>query len=93
MFSLFDHENYDKENSTLSKDSVFLKQFQENLFSNIIYIKGEEFNSVKVEDIRNLKTKILQSTISNLDRFIIFVIVKILTHNRLLNIGKQKRVN
>tara|TARA_B100000609_G_C17195267_1_gene424824 strand:+ start:674 stop:1609 length:936 start_codon:yes stop_codon:yes gene_type:complete len=72
LFSLFDRENYDKKNSTLSKDSVFLKQFQENLFSNIIYIKGEEFNSVKVEDIRNLKTKILQSTISNRDRFIIF---------------------
>ena len=72
LFSIFDTENYDKKNSTLLKNSVFLKQFQEDLFPNIIYIRGEEFNSVKVEDIRNLKTKILQSTISNQDRFIIF---------------------
>ena len=83
LFSVFDIGNYDKKNSSLLKNSIFLKQFQENLFSNIIYIKGEEFNSVKVEDIRNLKTKILQSTISNQDRFIIFDDIELFNQNSL----------
>ena len=35
----------------------FLKQFQNNIFSNIIYISGADFKSCKIEDIRNLKKK------------------------------------
>ena len=72
LYSIFDVNNYDKKKFSISKDSIFLKQFQNNIFSNIIYINGADYKSVKIEDIRNLKKQILQSTISKKDRFIIF---------------------
>ena len=71
LYSIFDNENYNKETFTLLENSVFLKQFQKNIFPNIIYINGENYKSVKIEDIRNLKKQILQSNISKGDRFII----------------------
>ena len=33
----------------------FLKQFRDNVFSNIIYVNGSDLISIKIEDIRNLK--------------------------------------
>ena len=41
------------------------------MFHNIIYVKGSDFKSLKVDDIRNLKLIIQQSSIINKDRFII----------------------
>ena len=72
LYSIFDNDNYDKKNFLSKGNSSFLNQFQSDVFSNIIYLSGSDFKSVKVDDIRNLKTKILKSTISNNDRFIIF---------------------
>ena len=72
LYSIFDIDNYDKERFSISENSGFLKQFQNNIFSNIIYINGSDYKSVKIEDVRNLKKQILQSTISKKDRFIIF---------------------
>ena len=61
LYSIFDEKNYNINNYTFSGNSIFLKQFQNNTFSNIIYISGADFKSVKVDDIRNLKSRILQS--------------------------------
>ena len=72
LYSIFDVDNYDKKTFSILKNSIILKQFQNNIFSNIIYINGADYKSVKIEDIRNLKKQILQSTISKKDRFIIF---------------------
>ena len=72
LYSIFDVDNYDKKTFSISKNSIVLKQFQKNIFSNIIYINGTDYKSVKIDDIRNLKKQILQSTISKNDRFIIF---------------------
>ena len=83
LYSIFDIENYNLEKLTISGNSNFFNQFHNNIFSNIIYISGTDFKSVKVEDIRNLKTRILQSTISNRDRFIIFDDIELFNHNSL----------
>ena len=83
LYSIFNIENYNLENLTILENSNFLKQFQNNIFSNIIYISGADFISVKVEDIRNFKKKILQSTISNKDRFIVFDDIELFNHNSL----------
>ena len=72
LYSIFDIDNYDRDTFSILRNSTFLKQFQDNIFSNIIYINGAEYKSVKIDDIRNLKKQILQSTISKKDRFIIF---------------------
>ena len=83
LFSIFDAENYNIDKFYLSKNSLFLNQFKNDIFSNIIYISGADFKSVKVEDIRNLKSKILQSSIINKDRFIIFDDIDLFNPNSL----------
>jgi DNA polymerase-3 subunit delta' len=83
LYSIFDFKNYNLEKLIYSNNSIFLKQFQNNIYSNIIYISGADFKSVKVDNIRNLKASILQSTISNKDRFIIFDDIELFNHNSL----------
>jgi len=72
LFSIFDNESYNIKDNKMSENSKFYNNYKKNIFSNIIYLKGSDFKTVKVEDIRNLKLKISQSTISNNHRFIIF---------------------
>jgi len=83
LYSIFDIDNYDQKTFSISENSSFLKQFQNNIFSNIIYINGADYKSVKIEDIRNLKKQILQSTISKKDRFIIFDDIELFNQNSL----------
>lgn len=83
MFLIFDHKNYNEKIYELNPDSVFLNQFINNFFSNIISISGHAFKNVKIEDIRNLKAKIFQSSISDKPRFIIFDDVELLNNNSL----------
>tara|TARA_X000000950_G_scaffold215423_1_gene259308 strand:+ start:200 stop:973 length:774 start_codon:yes stop_codon:yes gene_type:complete len=83
LYSIFDSDNYNKETFSISKNSIFLTQFQNNVFSNVIYIDGANYKTVKIEDIRNLKKKILQSTISKMDRFIIFDDIELFNQNSL----------
>ena len=83
LFSIFDTKKYDKEKFIISDNSIFFNQFQSNIFSNIIYIKGEDFKSVKVEDIRNLKKKFLQTSLSSKDRFIILDDIELFNLNSL----------
>ncbi len=71
LFSIFDDINYDKEKLILLKNSKLIDQFKNDIFSNIVYIKGSNLKSVKVDEIRDLKKRIFQSTILNRERFII----------------------
>ena len=57
LFSIFDSDNYNEKNLNLSINSSFLKQFKNDIFSNIIYINGSDFKSIKIDDIRDLKNK------------------------------------
>tara|TARA_B100001093_G_scaffold123973_1_gene116572 strand:- start:1562 stop:2497 length:936 start_codon:yes stop_codon:yes gene_type:complete len=83
LFSIFDEKNYDKEKLILSKDSNLFDQFKNDIFSNIIYIKGSDFKSVKVDDIRDLKKRIFQSTILDKERFIILDDIELFNINSL----------
>ena len=71
LFSIFDEQNYNKTKYTLSDSSSLYKKFKDGIFQNILYLKGSDYKSLKVNDIRNLKSIILQSTLINKDRFII----------------------
>ena len=83
FFSIFDEENYNVNTNSLSQSSIFFKHFRDDIFSNIIYIKGSDFQSVKIEDIRNLKSKIYQSTMINKDRFIVLDDIELFNQNSL----------
>ena len=92
LYSIFDAENYDKDKLSLTKNLNFYNQFQNNIFSNIIYISGADFKTIKVDYIRNLKSRILKSTISNKDRFIVFDDIELFnpnTTNALLKIIEE----
>ena len=71
LFLIFDAQNYDKSKYTLSDSSIFYKKFKNDIFKNIIYLKGSDFKSLKIEDIRNLKSVIQQSSMIDSDRFIV----------------------
>ena len=83
LFSLFDEINYNKTNYTLFDSSVLYKKFKEGVFQNILYLKGSDFKSLKVDDIRNLKSIILKSSMINKDRFIILDDIELFNTNSL----------
>ncbi len=83
LYSIFDSHNYNTKSLVLCESSNFLKQFKNDIFPNIIYINGSNFKSVKVDDIRELKKKIFQSSILNNDRFIILNDIEIFNKNSL----------
>tara|TARA_Y100000768_G_scaffold257517_1_gene195794 strand:- start:2746 stop:3681 length:936 start_codon:yes stop_codon:yes gene_type:complete len=83
LFSIFDEKNYDLKLNILKNSSSFFTQFKNNSFSNIIYIQGSDFKSIKIDDIRNLKSKIFKSTILDKERFIIFDDIELFNTNSL----------
>lgn len=83
LFSIFDKQNYNKTKYTLSDSSSLYKKLEGGIFQNILYLKGSDFKSLKVDDIRNLKSIILQSSIINKDRFIILDDIELFNRNSL----------
>ncbi len=83
LFSIFDGQNYNKTKNTLSDDSIFFRRFREDIFQNILYVKGSNFKSLRVEDIRNLKSVILQSSMIDKDRFIVLDDIEVFNINSL----------
>ncbi len=81
LLSIFDKENYNLSENIISGQSLIYNQFKNDIFSNIIYMNGADFSSVKIDDIRNLKLKIFQSTIINKDRFIILDDIELFNNN------------
>ncbi len=83
LFSIFDSKNYDFENSKIINNSNFFNQFKNDIYPNIIYLKGHDFKSVKIDDIRDLKDKISKTTVLNKDRFIVLDDVEVFNKNSL----------
>ena len=83
LFSIFDEQNYNKTKYTLSDSSSLYKKFEDGIFQNILYLKGSDYKSLKVDDIRNLKTILLQSSIINKSRFIILDDIELFNKNSL----------
>ena len=83
LFSIFDEKNYNKEKYNLSDSSNFFKKFKEGVFQNILYLKGSDFKSLKIDDIRNLKSIIQQSSMIDEDRFIILDDIELFNTNSL----------
>ena len=81
MFFIFDKKNFNENTCEFAANSTFYNQFINNIYPNIIYVSGLDSKNTKIDDLRNLKTKILQSTISDLPRFIIFDDVELFNIN------------
>ena len=96
MFLIFDASNYNEEKKEIKINSPFYNQFSNDIHSNIIYLAGSNFKQTKIEDIRILKSKIYQTSISNKPRFIIFDDVELFNNsslNALLKIIEEPSKN
>ena len=83
MHFYFDHSNYDDHEKSFSLKSSFHEQFQNNIYPNIIYLRGDNFKNLKIEDVRKLKNDLLKKPINNYKRFIILDDVEIFNLNSL----------
>ena len=83
MYYIFDKENYNLDKYELNSNTFFYSQFLNNFYSNIIYLSGSDYKNIKVEDVRNLKSKIFQTSISNKERFVILDDVELFNNNSL----------
>ena len=68
----YDRDNYDLKTLKILKLSKFHSQFLENIYPNIIYLSGSKYSNIKIDDIRAIKNKLLQTPIDDNKRFIIF---------------------
>ena len=80
---IYDKDNYDLKNKSINNQTQFYKQYFNNIFSNIVYLSGNDFKNVKIEDIRDLKSTILKTTISKKERFIILDDIELFNINSL----------
>jgi len=80
---IYDKNNYDLKNRSINNQTQFYKQYLNNIFSNIIYLSGGNFKNVKIEDIRDLKSTILKTTILKKERFIILDDIELFNINSL----------
>jgi len=83
MHVIFDSKNYDEKRYLLNLDTTFHTQLSNNTFTNIIYLSGADYQNSKIENIRDLKKKIFQTSISDKPRFIIFDDVELFNNNSL----------
>ena len=71
IFSAKEKEAYILKDKTININSIFYKQLLSNTNQDILLIKAEENKNIKIEDIRNLKSTISRSSLSDNPRFII----------------------
>ena len=83
MYYIFDKDNYNLEKYEHNSNTSFCSQFLNNIYSNIIYLSGSDFKNIKIEDIRNLKSRIAQTSILEKPRFIILDDVELFNNNSL----------
>jgi len=80
---IYDKDNYDLKEKSININSQFYKKYLNNIFENIIYLSGFNFKNIKVDDIRDLKSAILKTTISKKERFVILDDVELFNKNSL----------
>jgi len=80
---IYDKDNYDLRNRFINNQTQFYKQYLNNIFSNIVYLSGDNFRNMKIDDIRDLKSTILKTTISKKERFIILDDIELFNINSL----------
>ena len=80
---IYDKDHYDLKNNSINNQTQFYKQYLNSIFSDIIYLSGDNFKNVKIDDIRDLKSKILKTNISEKERFIILDDIELFNANSL----------
>ncbi len=80
---IYDKDNYDLKNKSINNQTQFYRQYLNSIFPSIIYLSGDNFKNVKIDDIRDLKSEILKKAISKKERFIILDDIELFNANSL----------
>ena len=83
IFTKHKENTYDLEAKKINTDSVFYKQLVNHTSQDVLLITAEEKKNIKIEDIRNLKSILSRSSLSNNPRFIIIDEVEFINENSL----------
>ena len=81
IFTKNEKETYDIKNKKINTKSLFYSQLLNQTNQDIIFVKAEENKNIKIDDIRNLKSKLTRSSLSNNQRFIIIDEVEFINEN------------
>ena len=68
---IFDRDNYNEKKNSIKNDTFFNKQFLNDLYPNILHLRGINLKTISIDDIRDLKKLLLKSSIDKKKRFII----------------------
>ncbi len=80
---VFDKKSYNIKNKAIDEQSEFHLQYLSNIYPSIIYLSGQIFNNIKVDNIRELKSVISKKNIIEKDRFIILDDIELFNINSL----------
>ena len=80
---IYDKDNYDLKNKSINSQTPYYKQYINGINPNIIHLSGTNFKSIKLEDIRSLKSTIQKTTISKKERFIVLDDIELFNINSL----------
>ncbi len=83
FMSFFYDSNLKKNKESFTNFSLFCNKITDNLLLDIIYLDGSNFKDNKVENIRNLKNKLIKSSLNNGKRFIVIDEIEIFNENSL----------
>ena len=81
IFTQGEKKTYNFKDKIIDIDSVFYKQLLNKTNQDVLFIKAEENKNIKIEDIRNLKSILSRSSLSNKPRFIIIDEVEFINDN------------
>ena len=93
---VFNKNNYDIKNNSINKNSKLHDHISSGSYENIIYLSGENHLESKISNIRELKSKVLKTTINNGPRFIILDDIELFnvnSLNALLKIIEEPAIN
>ncbi len=78
---IFDGKNYDISNKMINENTEIYNKIVNNIHPNIVVFNGDDYKSIKIDEIRLLKKNISQTTLSKKERFIILNDIELFNNN------------
>lgn len=81
IFTKEENKPYNLKDKIINKDSFFYNQILNKTNQDVMLLRAEENKNIKIDDIRNLKTILSRSSLSNKPRFVVIDEVEFINEN------------
>jgi DNA polymerase III subunit delta' len=81
IFTKEENKPYNLKDKIINKDSFFYNQILNKTNQDVMLLRAEENKNIKIDDIRNLKTTLSRSSLSNKPRFVVIDEVEFINEN------------